>query len=120
MRKEKVKNVVIVVLVIILLGSGITNYQFYKEKQNYEKAMNMGDTESGKVSVAFTAGHNFCVVRKYCDYEIISESEYKELDNMVNEFYKDPTYIKAYDIMIKSTEALIKSEKNMINAINDF
>lgn len=115
MRNQNVKNIIIGLLAIGVVVLGIANYQSHKELEICKEALSMGEDENERLATAFTAGHNFFVVDYFYMNGEVTETKFRSIERMVDDFFDNPTYDKAYQIMIESTDEIMDATDRMLD-----
>lgn len=117
MRKEKVKNVVIMVLVLIVLAQGFGVYKISEQKNFYQEALKQQESaEDGEDLIyAFTAGMNSFTVELFYEEGMIADDDYHKLKELEKEFLKEPTYEKVYQYDMISLEILGDASSKLLD-----
>lgn len=112
--RNQLKNIIIGLLVIVVVGLGVANYHSQKELEVCRENLNVGESEE-TIATSFTAGHNFSILRTFYAEGFVEEEHFKSIEKMVDDFFSKPTYDKAYQILENTMEELDNVMEEMMN-----
>lgn len=96
MRKEKTKNVIIILSLVAIMGLVFLNARTNKEKEFYQSALEEALVPEGQVLAGYQVAIQSQQMREYYDKDLISEQELENLSKWEEDFLINPTYEKAY------------------------
>ena len=123
-KKETIKSVAIVGLVMVILLLSCAVIKSNQEKNQYKALAEEGEyyrtivqenrIESEQLMTCFTAGSSARILERFYEYGLVPKEEYEEVVRLEEEFVDDPSYSKAQIYLDIVTEMIIEVTEKVI------